>query len=86
MEQQIKIDITQTTPINCKCGSNIFQEILMLRKASRFISNLPTDQIIPAQVIACVQCGELQEDLLPSSLKMMLDKEKEYIDVIEETK
>jgi hypothetical protein len=86
MEQQIRIDITQTTPVNCECGSNIFQEVIMLRKASRFISNLPTDQIVPAQAVSCVKCGAIQEDLLPPSLKIMLDKEKEYIDVIEETK
>ena len=76
-EQQVKIDITQTSSIKCECGSNIFHEVLLLRKASRFMSNLPTDQIIPVGAVACVKCGSLQEELLPPSLKVMLDKEKE---------
>ena len=82
-EQQIRLDITQTTPIECECGSKIFQGVLMLRKASRFISNLPTDQIVPVEAVACVKCGTVQEDLLHPSLKVMLDKEKDYLDIEE---
>jgi DNA-directed RNA polymerase subunit RPC12/RpoP len=84
-EQQVRIDITQTTPVVCKCGSKIFHEVLLLRKASRFISNLPTDQIIPVGTIACVKCGEIHEESLPPAIKVLMDKEKEYVDFTEET-
>ena len=84
-QQQLRLDITQTTPVNCKCGSNIFHEVLLLRKASRFVSNLPDDQVVPVGAVACVKCGSLQDELLPPSLKVMLDNEKDYLDVIEET-
>jgi len=85
-EQQLRLDITQTTSIGCECGSKIFHEVMLLRKASRFLHpSLPDDQIVPIQAIACVKCGTLQVDLLPSSLKAMLDNEKNYLDIIEET-
>jgi hypothetical protein len=85
-QQQLRLDITQTTPVGCECGSKIFHEVMLLRKASRFLHpSLPDDQIIPVQAIACVKCGTLQVDLLPPSLKAMLDNEKDYLDIIEET-
>ena len=76
-EQQVRVDLTQTTPITCECGSNIFQEVLMLRRWSRFVSNLPTDQNIPIGVMACIKCKTIHEESLPPVVKALIDKEKE---------
>jgi len=85
-EQQLRIDITQTTPVVCECGNKVFHEVMLLRKASRFLHpSLPDDQIVPVGAVACVKCGSLQQDLLPPSLKVMLEKENEYLDFTEET-
>jgi hypothetical protein len=48
--------------------------------------NEPKPVLIPyIGAVACVKCGTLQDELLPPSLKVMLDNEKDYLDVIEET-
>ena len=80
-EQQLRLDITQTTPISCECGGKVFHEVMMLRKASRFLHpSLPADQVVPVGVVVCIKCEKIQEDLLPPSLKVMLDKEKDYLE------
>jgi len=85
-QQQLRLDITQTSSVSCNCGSKIFHEVMLLRKASRFLHpSLPDDQIIPVGAVACVKCGSLQTDLLTPSLKAMLEKENEYLDFTEES-
>jgi hypothetical protein len=78
-EQQVRVDLSQTTPITCECSSSIFQEVIMLRKWSRFASGLPTDQNIPIGVMACVKCGTIHEESLPPAVKTLIDKEKENV-------
>jgi uncharacterized Zn finger protein len=78
-EQQMRVDINQTTPVVCECGNKLFQEVLMIRKVSRFVSRAPMDQTIPVALIACTKCGELHTDSIPPALKVVLDKEKENV-------
>ena len=49
-QQEIRLDLSQTVPILCECGNQFFQEVVMLRKWSRFASGLPTDQNVPIPV------------------------------------
>jgi hypothetical protein len=74
-EQQVRIDMSQTTPIFCSCGNNTFQEVVMLRKWSRFASGLPTDQTVPIGVMSCTKCGLINEDILPPQLKVLLEQD-----------
>lgn len=85
-QQEMRLDLSQTTSIKCKCGSDFFQEAIMLRKWSRFASGLPTDQNIPIPVMICIKCNEINEETLPPAVKTLLDRENDYIEIVEESK
>ena len=84
-QQEVRLDLSQTTPITCECGNSFFQEAMMLRKWSRFASGLPTDQNVPIPVMVCTKCDKINEETLPPAVKTLLDNEKDYINFTEET-
>jgi hypothetical protein len=45
-----------------------------MRKESRLMSGLPTDRLVPIQLIACAKCGELVEDFIPAPLQQFYGK------------
>jgi len=70
MEQQLNISLDKTTGLSCdECGNEIFQEGVMLRKASRFLTGTAQDAMIPIQVFACSKCGHVNEEFLPLQLR-----------------
>ena len=70
MEQQLNISLDKTTGLSCdECGNEIFQEGVMLRKASRFLTGTAQDAMIPIQVFACSKCGHVNEEFLPMQLR-----------------
>ena len=71
-QQQMNLNITldKTTPVTCdECGGETFQEVVLLRKASRFVTGTPQDALIPIPAFACTKCGHVNEDLLPPQLR-----------------
>jgi hypothetical protein len=71
-QEQIKlnIDLNKTQEIACdKCGGLVFQEGLMLRKASKFLTGTAQDALIPLPVFSCSACGHVNEEFLPEPLK-----------------
>ncbi len=70
MEQQLNISLDKTTGMSCdECGNEVFQEGVLLRKASRFLTGTPQDAMIPIQVFACSKCGHVNEEFLPMQLR-----------------
>jgi DNA-directed RNA polymerase subunit M/transcription elongation factor TFIIS len=70
MEQQLNISLDKTTGMSCdECDNEIFQEGVMLRKASRFLTGTAQDAMIPIQVFACSKCGHVNEEFLPLQLR-----------------
>ena len=71
-QEQIKLNISldKTAEITCdECGHNVFQEGLMLRKASKFLTGTAQDALIPLPVFSCAKCGHVNEEFLPEPLK-----------------
>jgi uncharacterized Zn finger protein len=71
-QEQIKLNISldKTAEITCeKCNHNVFQEGLMLRKASKFLTGTAQDALIPLPVFSCSACGHVNEEFLPEPLK-----------------
>jgi uncharacterized Zn finger protein len=71
-QEQMNLNITldKTTGMSCdECGNEVFQEGVMLRKASRFITGTAQDAMIPIQVFACNKCGHVNEEFLPLQLR-----------------
>jgi hypothetical protein len=60
-QQQLKIDIKQTTPITCDCGSEIFIPAMKFRRVPKLMTGSKEDQMIPVQIMMCVSCGIVPE-------------------------
>ena len=71
-QEQVNMNITldKTSGVSCdECSGEVFQEGVMLRKASRFITGTPQDALIPIPVFTCSKCGHVNEEFLPSQLR-----------------
>ena len=68
-QQQINISLDKTTPLTCdKCGSEIFNEVLFVRKISKILIGAPQDALYPIPVFACALCNHVNEDFYPKEL------------------
>jgi hypothetical protein len=70
-QEQLKmnVDIKQTTPIVSEDGNHVFQEAVILRKASKFLVGTAEDAIIPIPVFIDVKTGKILTELLPKELR-----------------
>jgi len=67
-QQQLKLNLDETISVTCEsCGSEVFREGMMIRKASRFITGTPQDALIPIPVFMCAKCGHVNEMFLPKN-------------------
>tara|TARA_Y100001963_G_scaffold102164_1_gene140608 strand:- start:241 stop:474 length:234 start_codon:yes stop_codon:yes gene_type:complete len=66
MEQpQMKVDISQTTAVNCElesCKNDTFIPAFKMRRMSALLSPHGKETMIPMQVFACAKCGHINED------------------------
>ena len=74
-QQQQQVNIAITLPIVCEeCGNETFKETMYMRKESRLASGLPTDRMVPIQLVVCDKCGTFLEDFIPTPLKQFYGK------------
>ena len=81
MSQQMNLNISldKTKEIACeKCGNNVFQEGVLLRKASRLLTGTAQDALIPIPVFACSKCNHVNDEFLPPQLR------SDYIEIVED--
>jgi uncharacterized Zn finger protein len=70
----LNISLDKTKGIVCdECGNQAFQEVTLLRKASRFVTGTAQDALIPIPVFACSKCGHVNEEFLPIQLRQTED-------------
>ena len=61
-QMQMNINLEDTTEIKCeKCDSNVFNQSVMLRGISRFITGTQQDGVMPIPVFSCAKCGHVNE-------------------------
>ena len=66
---QLKVSLDKTVPITCEeCGSLAFQEAIMLRKVSKFLTGDTQDGVLPIQTFVCAKCGHINKDFYPKEL------------------
>jgi DNA-directed RNA polymerase subunit RPC12/RpoP len=52
--------------IECEnCGGTIFQEKMMIKQISKFMTGSNQDSIVPMPVIACAKCSHVNELFKP---------------------
>jgi hypothetical protein len=65
----INVDIKNSTAIKSPEGNQVFQEGVILRKVSKFITGTSEDGIIPIPVFFDVKSGKVLVELLPKELR-----------------
>jgi hypothetical protein len=75
-QMNVNIDIKNTQPITSPEGNQVFQEGVILRKVSRFVTGTQEDGIIPVPVFFDVQTGKVLVELLPKELRAEFESEK----------
>ena len=70
-QQQLSmnVDIKNSTAIKSPDGNQVFQEGVILRKVSKFITGTSEDGIIPIPVFFDVKSGKVLVELLPKELR-----------------
>ena len=68
-QMNLNIDIKNTRPVLSPEGNAVFQEGVILRKVSRFVTGTSEDGIIPVPVFFDVVTGKVLVELLPKELK-----------------
>ena len=67
---QLNISLDKTTPLVYEsCNGSVFQEGVVLRKASKFLTGTTQDGIIPIPTFYCVKCGHVNDEFLPADLR-----------------
>ena len=69
----MNVDIKNSTAIKSPDGNQVFQEGVILRKVSRFITGTSEDGIIPIPVFFDVKTGKVLVELLPKELRTELE-------------
>ena len=66
---QLKVSLDKTLPIICEeCGSQAFQEAVMLRKVSKFLTGDSQDGVLPIATFVCAKCGHVNAEFMPKEL------------------
>ena len=65
----INVDIKNSTAIKSPEGNQVFQEGVILRKVSKFITGTSEDGIIPIPVFFDMKSGKVLVELLPKELR-----------------
>jgi hypothetical protein len=66
---QAQIDLTTSTAITSPEGNSVFQEGVILRKVSRFITGQAEDGVIPIPCFFDIKTGKIMSDFLPKELR-----------------
>ena len=63
---KLNIKLEDAPYIECEaCQHTVFEEKMMIKKVSKFLTGGAQDSIVPIQVIACAKCGNVNELFKP---------------------
>ncbi len=72
--QQMTLDINQATDIECSnCGNKFFHEVTFFKKISALLSPTGQEGIIPIPTYACLECGNINEEFMPTKKQQLND-------------
>lgn len=65
-QPQLNVNLADAPYIECEeCKGKVFEERMMIKKVSKFMSGSDQDSIVPIPVIACSSCGHINELFKP---------------------
>ena len=66
-DQQLNVNLKDAEDIKCEsCESLVFEEKIMLKKISRFLTGSDRDSISPIPVIVCAKFQHINEMFMPN--------------------
>lgn len=66
--QRMSVDLNQASDIECSsCANRFFHEVMFFKKISALISPTGQEAIIPIPTYACLECGNINKEFLPSN-------------------
>lgn len=68
----MQLKLSDTTPIKCVCGNEVFIEGIMFRRVSMILSG-GTGDVIPIRVPICSKCSTPLLEFMPPDLKPAID-------------
>ena len=69
-QPRINLTLDQTMPVECeRCDQNVFEEGLIMRKASGLLTGTGQTSYMPIPIFACKACGHVNAEFLPKELK-----------------
>ena len=68
-QPQMNLDLSKTTTIDTPSGGKIWQQGMILRKVSKFITGTSEDAVIPIPVFYDPETNEILGDTLPQELR-----------------
>ena len=72
--QQVNIDLNQASDIACSnCGNKFFHEVTFFKKISALLSPTGQEGIIPIPTYACLECGNINDEFLPTRKQQLND-------------
>ena len=78
-QMNLNIDIKNTRPITSPEGNQVFQEGVILRKVSRFVTGTSEDGVIRVPVFFDVKTGKVLVELLPKELRAEFEEANDNI-------
>ena len=79
MNQQLNIDLSNSTEVLSPSGGKLFGAGVILRKVSKFLMGTSDDVIIPIQVFYDLETKEIMEELLPPDIRKLYQTEENTI-------
>ena len=68
-QPQMNLDLSKTTSIDTPSGGKIWQQGMILRKVSKFVTGTSEDAIVPIPVFYDPETKEILEDTLPREIR-----------------
>jgi uncharacterized Zn finger protein len=63
---QLNVNLSEVPYMECEeCKHQIFEEKMMIKKVSKFMTGNAQDSIVPIPVISCAKCGHVNELFKP---------------------
>ena len=65
-QPQLNINLSDAPYLECEaCGGRVFEEKMMIKKVSKFMTGSEQDSIVPIPVIVCSACGNINDLFKP---------------------
>jgi len=72
MQQNLNVDISQSTAVLCEeCNGTYFEQALVIRRVSAILTGQGKPGFIPIPVFKCSKCGHVNGEFIPKEIQSL---------------